>query len=136
MARIAVGADEPQLGFVAVGLVPLYAVAFLFGALVLRVKESNALVGLMQWVVSLLMGMYFPVAALPRLVRALALLFPPTWMVNGVRAALLGVGYFFEAWYLDLAVLWVFLLFMPLFSAWVFNRAELGVKRNEGVGEF
>lgn len=122
--------------FVLVGLIPLYGVAFLFGALVLRVKESNALVGLMQWVVGFLMGIFFPVTVLPSFVRAVALLFPPTWMVNGVRSALLGVGFFFEHWYLDWAVLWTFLLFMPLFSFRVFHRVERGIRRNQGVGEF
>jgi ABC-2 type transport system permease protein len=122
--------------FIFVGLIPLYGVALLFGALVLKVKESNALVGLMQWLVSFFMGIFFPVAVLPPLVRSIALLFPPTWMVNGVRSSLLGVGFFFEHWYLDLAALWAFLLFMPLFSFAVFRRVEHSVRRNEGVGEF
>jgi len=124
------------LAFVLVGLLPLYGVAMLFGALVLKVKESNALIGLMQWAVGFLMGIFFPVAVLPPLVRAIAWLFPPTWMVNGVRSALLGVGYFFENWYVDMAVLWAFLLFAPLFSFWVFHRVENSIRRNQGVGEF
>ncbi len=124
------------LAFIAVGLVPVYAMALLFGAVVLKVKESNALIGLMQWVVSFLMGIFFPIAVLPPLVRGLALLFPPTWMTNGVRAALLGVGFFFGRWYLDLAMLWAFLLFAPLFGFWVFNRVETGIKKNEGMGQF
>lgn len=124
------------LAFILVGLTPLYGVALLFGALVLKVKESNALVGLMQWVVSFLMGIFFPVLALPPLVRALSFLLPPTWMVNGVRSALLGVGYFFGEWYLDMAMLWAFLAFAPLFSFRVFRRTEHNVRANEGVGEF
>ena len=122
--------------FILVGLVPLYGVAMLFGALVLKVKESNALVGLMQWVVSFLMGIFFPVTVLPPFVRAIALAFPPTWMTNGVRSALLGVGFFFGQWYLDMAVLWAFMLIVPLFGFWVFNRVERNVKSNEGMGEF
>lgn len=124
------------LAFIFVGLIPLYGLAFLFGALVLKVKETNALVGLMQWLVSFLMGIFFPVAVLPPLARLLALAFPPTWMVNGVRSALLGVGFFFETWYLDLAVLGTFLLFIPWLSLWVFRQAEGGLRRNQGVGEF
>ncbi len=122
--------------FIAVGLIPVYAVALLFGALVLKVKESNALIGLMQWVVSFLMGIFFPVAVLPPVVRWVALAFPPTWMTNGARSALLGVGFFFDKWYWDMSVLWAFLLFTPLFSFWVFNRVENGVKRNQGMGQF
>lgn len=124
------------IAFILVGLIPLYGMAFLFGALVLKVKESNALVGLMQWLVSFLMGIFFPVAVLPPLAKVLALAFPPTWMVNGVRSALLGVGFFFETWYQDLAMLGVYLLFAPLFSVWVFRRMEQGLRRNQGVGEF
>jgi len=124
------------MAFILVGLIPLYGMAFLFGALVLKVKESNALVGLMQWLVSFLMGIFFPVAVLPPLAKVLALAFPPTWMVNGVRSALLGVGFFFETWYQDLAMLGVFLLFAPLFSVWVFRRMEQGLRRHQGVGEF
>lgn len=122
--------------FVAVGLVPLFGMTLLFGALVLRVKEANALVGLMQWVVSLLMGTFFPVAMFPPLMRAVALLFPPSWMVNGVRAALLGVDYYFGAWYRDWAVLWGFMLVAPLLGAWVFASAENRLRRHEGLGAF
>ncbi len=124
------------LAFILVGLVPLYGLALLFGAVVLKVKESNALINLMQWVVSFLMGIFYPIAVLPPAVQAVALLFPPTWMTNGVRSALLGVGFFFGEWYWDFAVLWAFLLFAPLFGFWVFNRTETGLKRNEGVGSF
>lgn len=124
------------LAFILVGLIPLHGLTLLFGALVLKVKESNALIALMQWVVSFLMGIFFPVAALPPLVRWVALLFPPTWMTNGVRSALLGVGYFFGHWYLDMAVLWAFLLIAPLVGFWAFNRVETGIKRNEGMGQF
>jgi len=124
------------LTFLLVGLIPLYAVAMLFGAVVLKLKESNALIGLMQWVVSFLMGIFFPVAVMPPLLRFAALLFPPTWMTNGVRSALLGVGFFFGEWYLDMAVLWAFLLFTPLFSFWAFRRVERGIQKNEGMGQF
>lgn len=122
--------------FILVGLIPLYGMTLLFGAVVLKVKESNSLIQLMQWVVSFLMGIFFPIAILPPAVRLAALLFPPTWMTNGVRSALLGVGFFFNEWYLDLAVLWAFLLFAPLFGTWVFGRVERGIKKNEGVGQF
>jgi len=124
------------LAFILVGLVPLFGMTLIFGALVMKVKEANSLVNLMQWTVSLLMGVFFPVAVFPPLMRLLALAFPPTWMVNGVRSALLGVGYFFNEWYLDLAVLWGFLLIAPLLGMWVFSGMERNIRRREGVGEY
>jgi ABC-2 type transport system permease protein len=122
--------------FILVGLIPLYSLTLLFGAVILKVKEANALVNLMQWGVSFLMGVFFPIAIFPPLLKAVSLLFPPTWMTNGVRSALLGVGYFFDTWYLDLAVLWAFLLVVPFFGYWVFSRTENSVRRNEGMGQF
>jgi len=124
------------LAFILVGLIPLFGMTLMFGALVMKVKEANSLVNLMQWSVSLLMGVFFPVAVFPPLMRLLALAFPPTWMVNGVRSALLGVGYFFGEWYLDLAVLWGFLLIAPLLGFWVFSGMERNIRRREGVGEY
>ena len=122
--------------FILSGLIPLYGLTLLFGALVLKVKEANALINLMQWGISFLMGIFFPIAFFPPLIKALALLFPPTWMTNGVRSALLGVGFFLQEWYLDLAVLWVSMLIAPLIGYWVFSRAETSIRRNAGVGQF
>ena len=82
------------------------------------------------------MGIFFPIAIFPPVLKAIALFFPPTWMTNGVRASLLGVGYFLGTWYLDLAVLWAFLMIAPFFGYWVFSRTEVSVRRNEGVGQF
>ncbi len=124
------------LTFILVGLIPLYGMTLLFGALVLQIKEANAVINLMQWGVTFIMGVFFPIAVFPPLLKTVALLFPPTWMTNGARAALLGVGYFFGEWYLDFAVLWVFMFIAPLFGFWVFQRVETRIRRNEGVGTF
>jgi ABC-2 type transport system permease protein len=124
------------LVFILVGLIPLYSLTLLYGAVILKVKEANSLVNLMQWGVSFFMGIFFPIAIFPPMLKAIALLFPPTWMTNGVRSALLGVGFFFQTWYYDLAVLWGFVLITPFLGYWVFNRTEISVRRNEGVGQF
>ena len=122
--------------FIVFGLIPLFGMTLLFGAVVMKVREANSLVNLMQWGVSLLMGVFFPILVFPPLMQALALAFPPTWMLNGVRSALLGVGYFFNEWYLDLAVLWAFMIIAPLLGYGVFQRVERGIKRREGVGQY
>lgn len=122
--------------FILSGLIPLYSLTLLFGAVVLKFKESNALVNMMQWGVSFLMGIFFPIAIFPPFLKLCSLLFPPTWMTNGVRSALLGIGFFFGEWYLDLAVLWVFMLITPFLGIWVFTKVEKGLRRNEGVGQF
>jgi ABC-2 type transport system permease protein len=124
------------LAFLLLGLVPLYGVSLLYGAVVLKLKEANALIQLAQWSASFLMGIFFPIAVFPPLLRVLALLFPPTWMNNGVRASLLGVGWFFQTWYRDLAVLAAFCVVAPLLGYWVFLRTERRIQANEGMGQF
>ncbi|HUF38277.1 MAG TPA: ABC transporter permease [Anaerolineales bacterium] len=124
------------VSFLVVGAIPLYGMALLFGAVVLKLRDANSLINLMQWVVSFLMGVFFPIQIFPAYLKVIALLFPPTWMTNGVRSALLGVGYFFGEWYFDLAMLWVFLLIAPLVGYQIFMRVENGIRRNEGVGQY
>jgi len=124
------------LAFILVGVIPLYGMMLVFGALILKIKEANAIINLAQWLLNLLMGVFYPIAVLPPLARFAALLFPPTWMTNGVRSAILGVGYFFQEWYLDFAVLWVFLIISPLVGIWIFQKVETSVQRGEGVGKF
>lgn len=122
--------------FLLIGMIPLYGIAMLYGAMILRIKEANALIRLAQWVISFLMGLFFPIAIFPAWLRMIAMIFPPTWMNNGVRASLLGVGYFFEHWYLDLAVIGAFCVITPWVGYWLFTRTERGVQRDAGVGEF
>ena len=122
--------------FVLSGMLPLFGFTLLFGALILKLKRANALINLMQWVVNFLMGVLFPITILPPFMRFLSLSFPPTWMTNGVRSAMLGTGYFFGEWYLDLAMLWVFMVISPLIGMAVFKSIEANVRGNEGVGKF
>jgi ABC-2 type transport system permease protein len=124
------------LAFILVGAIPLYGMMLIFGALILRIKEANAIINLAQWLLNLLMGVFYPIAVLPPLARFAAMLFPPTWMTNGVRSAILGVGYFFGEWYLDFAVLWAFMIIAPLVGIWIFRKTEASVQRGEGVGKF
>jgi ABC-2 type transport system permease protein len=122
--------------FLLVGFIPLFGISLLYGALILRIRAANALIQLAQWGISFLMGLFFPIAIFPAWLRFVALAFPPTWMNNGVRASLLGVGFFFEHWYLDLAMLGIFSVLTPWLGYWLFRRTEQSIKRAEGVGEF
>jgi ABC-type multidrug transport system permease subunit len=90
----------------------------------------------MQWGASLVMGVFYPVFALPPVLRAAAFLFPPTWVVNGARASMLDVGYFLGEWYLDLAVLWVAVLLVPLLGIRVFERTHRSLRANQGLGAY
>ncbi len=122
--------------FMLVGLLPVWGLSFLFGALIMRVKEANSVVNLLQWVVSFAMGVFFPVTALPPVLRWATMAFPPTWMTHDVRASILDLSYFLQVWYRDLAVLLVFALAVPLLGYWAFATMERRIKAREGVGQF
>ncbi len=124
------------IAFLTLGLIPLYGISLLYGALVLRIREANAMIQLAQWLLSFLMGVFFPITAFPPLLRAVALAFPPTWMSNGVRASLLQVGWFFETWYRDLAILAAFCVVAPVLGYWLFLRTERRIRTNQGIGQF
>lgn len=124
------------VAFLLVGLLPLWGMAFLFGAFIMKVREANSVINSMQWVVSFFMGVFFPIAAFPPLLQYVALSFPPTWMNHGVRAALLNLSYFFGTWYLDLAVLFAFALVVPLLGYQAFLTTEHRLKKREGVGQY
>ena len=122
--------------FLFIGLIPLWGISFLFGALILKIKEANSLIQMMQWIVAFFMGVYFPVTMFPPFLRYIAMAFPPTWMNNGVRASLLNLSYFFGTWYADLAMICVFGAVVPLLGYYVFMKTGQRMKRNEGVGQF
>lgn len=122
--------------FLLLGLLPLWGLSFIFGAIIMKLKEANSVVNLLQWVLSFFMGVFFPIAALPPALQALAYAFPPTWLTQDIRATLLGLDYFLKAWYLDLAVMWVFALAVPLIGYAVFSATEGRLRRREGVGQF
>lgn len=122
--------------FLFVGIMPLFGIAFIFGSLVLKIKEAGSLINLMQFVISFFMGVFYPISILPRYLRYISYAFPPSWLTNGLRASLLDLSYFLDAWYLDVAVLAVFCFLAPLFGYMIFKRTETTIRRNEGIGQY
>jgi len=124
------------VGFVLLGMLPMWGISFAFGAIILRLKEANSIISLSTWVVSFFMGIFFPVKILSPLIYYVALGFPPTWMANGVRASLLDVSFFLGTWYLDLTVLLAFALVFPVLGYAFFLSTERRLKSKEGLGAF
>ena len=124
------------LGFLLAGLMPLWGIGFLYGALILKIREAGSLINILGWLMAFLMGAFYPITVFPATIQYLALSFPPTWLTNGIRASLLNLSYFLGAWYWDLSVLIAYSIIMPLLGAWVFAVVERRIKRNEGVGKF
>ncbi len=124
------------LAFLIIGLPPLYGLSLLYGALVLRLKETDALLQIAQWTTTLLIGAYFPISLFPTTLKIISLIFPPTWLTQGVRSALLNVPYFSNSWLLDLSVLAFFCLVGPLLGYFTFAKTEKFLRTGSGLGEF
>ena len=124
------------LAFLLVGSVPLYALSLLYGSLVLRFKESDALIQMAQVVLTIVTGVYYPVTVLPGLLRAAALLAPPAWMAHGLRAALLDTTFLLGGWPADLAVLAGMALLGPPLALAALRRTEHSLQRGAGMGQF
>ena len=124
------------IAFLGIGLLPMWGISFLFGAFIMKVKEANSVISLMQWVVAFLMGVYFPVTVFPPLLRFFALIFPPTVMTDGMRGSILALETLYGGWYVNFAILIAMAFVIPYLGYETFLRMERRIKRNEGVGQF
>ena len=124
------------LGFLVLGIPALWGVSFVFGALIMRIKEANAVIQLLQWVLAFLMGIYFPVTLFPSVLRAVAMGFPPTLLNDAVRSTMLNISSIYGPWYIVLALMFMAAWIVPFLGYEFFTVVERRIRRREGVGQF
>ncbi len=124
------------MGYFLLGVPALWGISFFFGALVMRMKEANAVIQLLQWVVSFAMGIYFPLTLFGPVLQYVAMSFPPTLMNDAMRSALLSINSFYGPWYQVLALMLIAAVTVPLLGYEFFLRTERRIKRDQGVGQF
>src|SRR2546428_2094545 len=120
----------------ALGIPAWWGISFFFGALVMRIKEANSVIQLLQWVLAFAMGVYFPVTVFPLLLRWAAKSFPPTLMNDAIRSTLLGIGSIYGPWYLVLGLILLAAWLVPLLGFEFFGWTDRRVKRDQGAGQF
>ena len=124
------------IGFLLLGIPALWGISFFFGALVMRIKEANSVIQLLQWVLAFAMGVYFPVTVFPLLLRWTAMAFPPTLMNEAIRSTLLNITSIYGPWYVVLGLMLTAAWLVPLLGYEFFGWTERRVKRDQGVGQF
>ncbi len=67
----------------------IYGLGFAFASLVITAREANAFVFLVRGMVMVFCGITFPVAVLPGWMQTLARWIPPTYIIHGMRQAVL-----------------------------------------------
>jgi ABC-2 type transport system permease protein len=71
----------------------IYGLGFAFASLVLAAKEANAFVFLVRGLVMIFCGITYPVSVLPGWMQSVAAWLPQTYVIHGIRSAVLtGAG--------------------------------------------
>ena len=71
------------------GLIPLFGISFIFAGLVVRFKEPQGFVSIVNLVFSILMGTYYPISVLPYWAQFASRLLPQTYALDAMRLILL-----------------------------------------------
>lgn len=118
-----------------VGLVGVYGLSFLVGALVLKFKEAFSLMVLLQMLFGFLMGVFYPVSLLPSGLRELSYALPMTIALNDIRASLLATPYVLNV-YLDLLLMALQSAAYILIGLFLLRRSEVNIRRGVGLASF
>jgi ABC-2 type transport system permease protein len=74
---------------VAAALPVTFGMAFAFASLVVAAREANVFVFLVRGFIMVFCGITYPIAVLPGWMQSVAAWLPPTYMIRGIRTALL-----------------------------------------------
>ena len=118
----------------------MFGIGFAFAAYTLIVKESaQTTANLLQFVIMIVCGMFFPFRALPDVIQSIARLVPLSYAVDAFRSTLMG----YPPGFPELApiqtetiIVIAFGIFMPLIGYWLYQRAERRARVTGSLAEF
>jgi ABC-2 type transport system permease protein len=112
----------------------LYGFGFAFAAIVMLMREANALVDMSSFLVQIFSGSNFPVNALPRFLLPIALALPLTYGLDAVRAHLIGTNTILPLKW-ELVLLIVFMFAMLWIGTATFRSLERRVRTLGTLGQ-
>ena len=112
----------------------LYGFGFAFAAVVMLMREANALVDMSSFLVQIFSGSNFPVNALPRFLLPIALALPLTYGLDAVRSYLIGTQTIVPI-NLELTLLVVFMFVMLWIGVATFRSLERRVRTLGTLGQ-
>ncbi|MFZ5878815.1 MAG: ABC transporter permease [Chloroflexota bacterium] len=112
----------------------LYGFGFAFAALVMLMREANAMVDMSSFLVQIFSGANFPVNALPRYLLPVALALPLTYGLDNVRARLIGTTPILPL-NTEMLLLVVFMFVMLWIGTWSFSALERRVRMLGTLGQ-
>jgi len=123
------------LAVILIGVPALYGLGALFASVVLRFGEVGALVQTVRGIFTVFCGMTFPIIVLPEWGRAVALALPPTYLIGGLRSALLTEASLVSM-IPGLAILLALGLFLCGLAAVAFRRTERFARRGGSLAQY
>lgn len=121
--------------YLILGVLPLTGFALLIGSLIIKMREAEAVIRLLQPGIAFLVGIFYPVTIMPELIRYIALLIPLTVSLQDMRAVLLNISYIFNP-QLDLFILLIYCALWPLIGMTTFNYVEKKAKKEGGLSGY
>lgn len=113
----------------------IYGLGFAFASLVITAKEANAFVFLVRGLVMIFCGITFPIAILPGWMQSVANWLPPTYIIHGMRTALL-TDSGFQALLPDLKALLFFGVLWLAAGYLLFNWMERRARQTGAIGQY
>ena len=114
--------------YLVLGIFPLTGFALLIGSLIVKLKEAEAIIRLLQPLLAFLVGIFYPITIMPYFVKLIALTIPLTITLHDVRAILLNLDYLFNP-YLDLFILLIYCAIWPILGLYMFQYVEKKAKK-------
>ncbi len=113
----------------------IYGLGMAFASLVISAKEANAFVYLVRGFVMIFCGISYPVSILPGWMQSVAKWLPQTYIINGMRSALLGNARLADL-RVDLVPLALFGAFWLVVGFLVFRWMERRARRTGAISQY
>jgi ABC-2 type transport system permease protein len=118
-----------------IGLLPLYGMGLLFGALSFRSKRSYSIVNILNTTLAILSGSLYPITILPIWLQFVSNSIPLTHATILVRTfSLLPQFFLSESW--RLLVLALMMIVYPFVGIFVFNKADKQARRKGDFAKY
>ncbi len=122
------------LVMIAVAMLPIYGLGMAFASLVLYAKEANTFVFIVRGLVMIFSGITYPISVLPVWMQGVAGWLPPTYVIRGLRAALLQNATVADVWRSDILPLLLFGVFWMVVGYLSFLWMDARARRKGTLG--
>lgn len=120
---------------VVIGMLSVVGFSLMFSALVVRFREAQRIIQILQWVFMYAIGVFYPITLYPLILRFACYSLPVSIAIEDVRALLLGTRVV-ASWLLDPLIVILLGFIYVVIGYRIIQATELRVKRGEGLAAY